>query len=206
MKSKILIADDHVLFNDGVKNLLSESFDIVAQVYDGMQVLSAIHLNKPELVLLDINLPNINGFEIAAEIQTDFSDVKIVFLSMYNEDKFVEQAKHLNVSGYMLKHSTKEELVFAVNAAIKGEQSFDSKLIQKATNNHSDDYFVKQFSLTPREIEIIKFIRTGNSSNEIAQLLFLSEDTIKTHRKNIYYKLGINKVSELIEFAQKNGI
>jgi DNA-binding NarL/FixJ family response regulator len=125
---------------------------------------------------------------------------------MYNEDKFVEQAKHLNVSGYMLKHSTKEELVFAVNAAIKGEQSFDSKLIQKATNNHSDDYFVKQFSLTPREIEIIKFIRTGNSSNEIAQLLFLSEDTIKTHRKNIYYKLGINKVSELIEFAQKNGI
>jgi DNA-binding NarL/FixJ family response regulator len=206
MKSKILIADDHVLFNDGVKNLLSESFDIVAQVYDGKQVLSAIHLNKPELVLLDINLPNINGFEIAAEIQTDFSDVKIVFLSMYNEDKFVEQAKHLNVSGYMLKHSTKEELVFAVNAAIKGEQSFDSKLIQKATNNHSDDYFVKQFSLTPREIEIIKFIRTGNSSNEIAQLLFLSEDTIKTHRKNIYYKLGINKVSELIEFAQKNGI
>lgn len=206
MKSKILIADDHVLFNDGVKNLLVDNFDIVAQVFDGKQVLSAIQLHNPELVLLDINLPSINGFEIAAGIQKTFTTVKIVFLSMYNEDKFVDQAKGLKVNGYMLKHSTKEELVFGINEVLNGQTHFDPKLIQSKTNHHGEDYFVKQFSLTSREIEIIRLIRTGKSSNEIAEKLFLSEDTVKTHRKNIHFKLGIKKVSELIDFAQKNGI
>jgi len=206
MKYKILIADDHILFNEGVKQLLSDNYDIVAQVFKGNEVLSAIHINKPDLVLLDINLPSINGFDLAKEIKHSFEYLKIIFLSMYEEAKFIEQAKNLLVHGYMLKHSTKKELIDAIENVMSDSIYFDPKLNRNQTNLHRDDFFVKQFSLTPREVEIIRLVKVGIESAKIAEQLFLSEATVKSHRKNIYFKLKINKVAELIAFAEKNGI
>lgn len=206
MKYKILIADDHILFNEGVKQLLSNNYEIVAQVFNGKDVLGAIHLNKPNLILLDINLPSINGIDLAKEITHSFENIKIIFLSMYEEAQFIEQAKNLNVSGYMLKHSTKKELIDAIENVMSDSIYFDPKLDRKQNNLHNDDFFVKQFSLTPREIEIIKLIKVGIESAKIADQLFLSVETVKSHRKNIYFKLKINKVAELIAFAEKNGL
>jgi DNA-binding NarL/FixJ family response regulator len=206
MKPKILIADDHTLFNEGVKQLLSDTYEIVGQVYNGNDVLSAIHLKNPDVILLDINLPIINGFNLAKDIKNSFERLKVIFLSMYNESKFIEQSKQLNVHGYLLKHSTKEELIAGIDSVLQGKIYYDPKLNQKATNLHHDDFFVKQFALTPREVEIISMIKLGLSSVEIAEKLFLSEETVKSHRKNIHFKLGITKISELIQFANQNGI
>jgi DNA-binding NarL/FixJ family response regulator len=206
MKVKVLIADDHTLFNEGIKQLLAETYDIVSQIYDGKEVLPAIHLHRPEVILLDINLPSINGFYIAKDIKKSFDLLKIVFLSMYSESDFIEQAKRIPVHGYMLKHSTKEELVESINAVMSGKIYYDPKLNQNSRNLHQDDFFVKQFALSGREVEIIKLIKEGLNSREIGQKLSLSEETIKTHRKNIHFKLGIKSMVELIEFAHKNGI
>lgn len=118
MKARLLIADDHTLFNKGVKNLLSENYDIVAQVYDGG--LPAIQEDSPDVVILDINLPVINGLTLAGQIKDGFPAVKIIFLSMYTEMRFVEEAKKLKVNGYLLKHSTKEELIQGIEAVLSG--------------------------------------------------------------------------------------
>lgn len=206
MKHKLLIADDHTLFNEGVKQLLSDNYEIVAQVYDGKEVLSAIHLKNPDVILLDINLPSIDGFDLAKEIKRSFESLKIIFLSMYDESKFIEQSKQINVHGYMLKHSSKEELIVSIESVLAEVIYYDPKLDKNQKNLHHDDFFVKQFSLTPREIEIIKLIKIGIDTAKIAEKLFLSEETIKSHRKNIYFKLNINKVAELIAFASINGI
>src|SRR6218665_3654899 len=142
---KLLIADDHILFNEGVRQLLSDNFDIVGQVYDGKEVLPTIHLQKPNVILLDINLPSINGFDLAKEIKRAFASIKIIFLSMYNESRFVEQSKLLQVNGYLLKNSTKEELIEGIESIMRGETYYDSKLLQPKVSLHHNDFFVKQY-------------------------------------------------------------
>ncbi len=204
MKTRLLIADDHTLFNDGVKSLLSENYEIVAQVYEGRGVLPAIKEKKPDVVILDINLPHINGLILAAEIKADIDGIKIIFLSMYTETRFVEEAKKMGVNGYLLKHSTKEELIQGIEEVLTGNDFWDPKIDRAKTRE--EDFFTKKFSLSPREIEIIGMIRDGFSAKEIAEKLYLSHETVKTHRKNIYYKLNISKLPELIRFANENEV
>ncbi len=202
----MLIVDDHTLFNEGIRQLLQDDYYIIGQVYDGKNVLHEIQSKNPDVVLLDINLPTINGLDLAKNLKYSFPALKIIFLSMYSEPRFVEQAKQLNVDGYLLKHSTKRELIIGVQKVLEGSQYFDSKLQDLRSNLHHDDYFVKTYSLTPREVEIIKMIKRGISNPQIAEELFIAEETVKFHRKNIYYKLGVKNVVELVDFANKNGL
>ena len=202
----MLIVDDHTLFNEGIRQLLQDDYYIIGQVYDGKNVLHEIQSKNPDVVLLDINLPTINGLDLAKNLKYSFPTLKIIFLSMYSEPRFVEQAKQLNVDGYLLKHSTKRELIIGIQKVLEGSQYFDSKLQDLRSNLHHDDYFVKTYSLTPREVEIIKMIKRGISNPQIAEELFIAEETVKFHRKNIYYKLGVKNVVELVEFANKNGL
>jgi DNA-binding NarL/FixJ family response regulator len=208
MKHKIIIVDDHILVNDGIKYLLSNDYDIIAQVTDGANVIGILQRLMPNVnvVLLDINLPNKNGFKIAEEIKRSFSTVKIVFLTMYDEVSFIEKAKLIEVHGYMLKYSTKEELVDCLNAVLTDKTYYDPKLDAVTINLHQKDIFVKQFAVSPRELDVINLICKGLNSQEIAQKLSVSIETIKTHRKNVYFKLGVNSVFELVEFVNKNSL
>jgi DNA-binding NarL/FixJ family response regulator len=206
MKPKIVIADDHVLVSDGVRYLLSTDFEVVAQVTDGANVVETLLRLMPDVVLLDINLPNKNGFKIAEEIKRNFESIKIIFLSMYSEASFIEKAKNIEVHGYMLKHSTKEELIECLNAVLADKIYYDPKLEAPAINLHQKDIFVKQFAVSPRELDVINLICKGLNSQEIAQKLSVSIETVKTHRKNIYFKLGVTSVFELVEFVDKNSL
>lgn len=201
MKYKIIIVDDHKLFNEGIKRILAVDFEVAAQVYDGKEAIRAVQIHKPDLVLLDINLPNKKGLEIGQEIKQSFRDVKVVFLSMYNEDGFVQSAREMKADGYILKDTESQDLILAVNKILQGEHYFDPKLNSEKYNLHHDDYFAKTHSLSKREVEVISMIKNGFSSEEIAQNLNLSFETVRSHRKNIYLKLGINKLSDLIQFA-----
>lgn len=205
-KPRIIIADDHHLFNEGIKEILSSDYEIVAQVFDGKDIIYNVQKHIPCLVLLDINMPHLNGMDVAKELKKSFKNLKVVFLTMYNEPKFVEVAKKIDIDGYLLKDSTKEELIFGLGAIIEGKKYFDIKLKTYENNLHHDDEFIKKHSLSQREIEIIHQIRHGKTTSEIAEILYLSEETIKSYRKNIHYKLGINKISELILFALENEI
>ncbi|WP_188765854.1 response regulator [Emticicia aquatilis] len=208
-KTKILLVDDHHLFNDGIMSLLQNEadFEVVGQVFEGNQVLISILKNSPNLVLLDANLPNRNGKELAEAIRRDFPNVKIVILTMYDESQLVKEFKKLGVDGYILKNSTKNELLEGIRTVIEGQPFFDPKLSENSQQpTLVDDEFIKKFSLTPREIEMIRMIRDGLSSQDIADKSNLSLLTVKTHRRNIHFKLKTETTADLIRFANENGI
>lgn len=196
--TKILIADDHRLFNDGLKYTFDGLYTIVSQVFHGRDVLPEVLKHSPHLVFLDINLPGMNGLELGKILKKDFPEIKLLYLSMYNESSFIRSAKELGANGYLLKDSSGDEIVDAVKKILEGGSVFCEI---RESNLHHEDYFVKNFSLSKREVEVISLIRQGCSSEEIAKKMHLSYETIKSHRKNIFYKLNISKVSELVRFA-----
>ena len=206
-KIKLLLVDDHELFNDGLKSLLAfeEHLDIVGQVFDGKDVIYNVQKHTPDIVFLDINLPHRNGIDIAKEILRDFNATKVILLTMYEDQSMIKEAKKVGVQGYILKNSSKKELLQGIYVVFEGKNYFDEKIKKDADFINKDD-FAKKFTLTDREIEIIKAVKEGRSSQEIADMMFLSYLTIKTHRRNIHFKLGTSTTPELIKFAAENGI
>jgi DNA-binding NarL/FixJ family response regulator len=208
-QTRILIADDHQLFNDGMKMMLSTepSLAVVGQVFSGKDVLEAVNRLMPNVVLLDINMPYINGLDVAAQLVRVAPAVKIIVLTMYNDRKFVDDCKKMGVQGYILKNSGVDEVMNAIETVSANKTYFDPKLTQgHKANMHADDSFMKQFQLTKREIEIIGLVGQSFTNEEIADKLFLSVATVKTHRNNINLKLGINKPADLVKFALEHGL
>lgn len=207
--TKILIADDHQLFNDGMKLMLSaeENIQIVGQVFSGKDVLDAVHRLQPHVVLLNINMPHLNGLEAAEKLLRSYPNVRIIMLTMYSDRKFVDDCQRLGVPGYILKNSGVDEVLNAIDTVLAGERFYDPKLTRRTTpDQHADDSFQKQFQLTKREIEIIGLIGQSFTNDEIAQKLFLSVATVKTHRNNINLKLSISKPADLVKFAVEHGL
>lgn len=207
--TKILIADDHQLFNDGMKMMLSaeDNLQIVGQVFSGKDVLDAVHRLQPHVVLLDINMPHLNGLEAADKLLRNYPNVRIIMLTMYSDRKFVEDCQRLGVPGYILKNSGVDEVLNAIDTVLAGKRYYDPKLTKSTTSNqHADDSFQRQFQLTKREIEIIGLVGQSFTNDEIAEKLFLSVATVKTHRNNINLKLGINKPADLVKFAVEHGL
>jgi DNA-binding NarL/FixJ family response regulator len=209
MKTKILIADDHRLFNDGMKMMLSaeDTIEIVGQVFTGKDVAHAVNQHNPNVVLLDINMPNANGLEVAQGLLKVFSSLKIIMLTMYSDKKFVDDCMAMGVQGYILKNSGVEEVLAAIEAVVSNQKYYDPKLKKNnAENRHGDDHFMRQFQLTKREIEIIGLIGQSNTNEAIAEKLFLSIATVKTHRNNINLKLDIKSPADLVKFAVEHGL
>ncbi len=206
-KIKILLIDDHPLFNDGLKSLLSteQHLEIVGQVYEANNVLHEIHRLSPDLIFLDINLPDKNGIELAKEVLNNFSSIKIILLTMYSDSQIYKEALKTGIHGYILKNSLKQDLLTGIQTVMSGKNYFDPKLNEKIEENQNDD-LAKKFSLTAREKEIIGLVKGGLDSYQIAEKTFLSYHTIKTHRRNIHFKLGTSTTAELIKFANENGI
>jgi len=206
---KILIADDHQLFNDGMKMMLAAEgdIDIVGQVFSGKDVLHAVHTKQPDLLLLDINMPHQNGLEVAEKMRENYPAVRIIMLTMYSDRKFVDDCKRLGVPGYILKNSGVDEVLNAIETVLAGQRYYDPKLTKNnAPDQHADDSFQRQFQLTKREIEIIGLIGQSFTNEEIANRLFLSVATVKTHRNNINLKLGIKQPADLVRFAIEHGL
>ena len=206
---KILIADDHQLFNDGMKMMLAaeETLQVVGQVFSGKDVLDAVHRMQPDVVLLDINMPHLNGLEVAEKLLKNYPNVRIIMLTMYSDRKFVEDCQRMGVPGYILKNSGVDEVLNAIETVLAGKRYYDPKLTKSTTpNQHADDSFQKQFQLTKRETEIISLVGQSFTNEEMAEKLFLSVATVKTHRNNINLKLGINKPADLVKFAVEHGL
>jgi DNA-binding NarL/FixJ family response regulator len=209
LPARILLADDHQLFNDGLRSLLSAEtdFTVVGQVYDGSGVLSAVQHHRPDLLLLDVNMPRLSGHDLAPHLLRDFPTLKIIILTMYAESRLVNTFQQMGVSGYILKNASRPTLLEGIRTVLAGGRYFDPQLKQPAQPDlHADDVFVKQFQLTPRELSIIRLVVQGLNSQEIADKMGLSYLTIKTHRRNIHFKLQTNSTAELIRFAQDRGI
>jgi two-component system nitrate/nitrite response regulator NarL len=205
---KIIIADDHKLFINGLELLLKDEpwIEIIDIANDGKELLDVLSRNLPDIILLDINMPLLNGLDAALHIRRSYSGVKIVILSTYNEDHLIERAKKSGVNGYLLKNCEKEELLETIRLVMTNHTSFPYRAPSHKGILDDDDVFLKQFNLTPREKEIIGLLKNGATNKQIADQLFLSIYTVETHRKNLMRKLGLSTPVSLMKFIMEQGL
>lgn len=207
---RVLLAEDHLLVRDGLKMLLNDQSDIkvIAEANNGKEVQNILSTQEIDLALLDINMPEMSGIETAEYITINFPTVKILMLSMHDNESFVNKSFHAGASGYILKNTGKEEFINAVKTVAAGNPYISHKIsvdyIKKIQNP-----FIKTkvtVNLSAREIEILSFIAEGYTNGEIADKTFTSKRTIETHRKNLLEKTGAKNSAALIKFAIVNDL
>lgn len=204
---KIVLADNHRLFIDGLRNLLSDKDDlnIVDFAFDGKELLNLLKLVHPDVILLDINMPGIDGFETAKRLKASYPIIRIILLTSYDDEIFFKKAKDIGVNGYLLKDCSKEELVDCIREVYVDDQIFYlQKDIRKQTANEIDKNFINQFRITEREIEIAELLKEGLTNYQVADKLNISVHTVETHRKNVMHKLGVNNLASLLKFFNDN--
>lgn len=212
-KIRILLADDHTLIRGGLRLIIEQHPDlsVVGEAEDGRQAVALAATLKPDVAVLDIGMPNLNGIEAAKQITAGDSGAAVVVLSMHRDETYILRALKAGVRGYLLKDSAESDLVRAVRSVAE-RKSFFSPAVSKVL---LDDYMQKLKRtgaedsydlLTPREREILQLVAEGKSNKEVAAILNLSVHTVETHRSNIMEKLKLKSLPELILYAVRKGI
>ncbi len=216
----IVIADDHQLFITGLRSILNDIDDyeihLLGIANDGEELISLLKRQSPDLLILDLNMPERDGLDVLDSIRDQYSELKILALTMYDESKIVKSAFKSGVDGYVLKSSGKEELVRAIKEVLDGRTFLGkgvslNSMVTKASRKsddayHFEDKFIKKSNLTKREFEILRLISLALSNKEIAKELFISDQTVSVHRKNIMRKLGVSNTAGLIKIAYDNSL
>jgi DNA-binding NarL/FixJ family response regulator len=204
---RVLLADDHPIVAEGLKNLLSPEFDLVGVVEDGRALVEAARKQKPDVIVADITMPRLNGIEALAELRKDNPGVKVVFLTMHRQVAYARRALKAGAVGFVLKHSAPKELVLAVRAALKGETYVTPSLAGELRQPRRADPAGKPAAtLTRRQREVLQLLAEGKTAKEIADILGVSTRTVEFHKYEMMEALGIHNSAELITFAIKNGI
>jgi DNA-binding NarL/FixJ family response regulator len=209
---RIVLVDDHLMLRQGIRKLLEEhtEFEIVGEASDGREALSIISERKPDIAILDIAMPRLNGLEAARQIQSHHPSVRVLILSMYENEEYVKQALIAGVSGYILKDSAVEELVWGIRAITQGHHFLSPPICTKVVREYIKDFGGKAKkmaldNLTSREREVLQLVAEGKSTKAVASLLFISPKTVEAHRSNIAKKLKTKSYAELRDYAIKKG-
>lgn len=203
---KVLLVDDHQIIVDGLKSLLQNSDEIivVAEANNGSEALRILDILEIDVVLMDIDMPVLNGIDTLKEISKQSFGVKVIILSMHNEAGMIKSLMALGAHGYLLKSCTQDELIGAIRKVASGQSYFSTEvtlsLLNPAQSSQPNEL------LTERETEIIKLIAEGFSNKEIGLKLFISHRTVDTHRTNLMKKLDVSNIAGLISYAIKNGV
>jgi len=209
---RILLADDHTMFRDGLQNLFDQQpgMQVVGQAQDGMEAVARARELKPDVVLMDVTMPLLNGIEATRRIHEECPSVRVVILSMHADLRFVTECLRAGASGYLLKESAFQQLVQAVHAAMAGQLVLSDKISDalardyvRVTARDGSSAFVV---LSARERQVLQLLAEGRSTRDIAADLNVSIKTIETHRRQIMDKLGIYSVAELTKYAIREGI
>lgn len=206
----IIIADDHQIILDGLRDIIESvpDFKIIRTASNGRETISALATTLPDILLMDLNMPGMDGLEALTEIRRRFPRLKVVILTMYDSVELAKQVLSLGANGYLLKEHGKDELLMALRQVAAGNQYLSEKIrrqMQPDEGRFQDD-FQKKLSLSQRELEILRLIARSYTNKEIADKLFLSELTVQTHRRNLKRKLKAEHTADLIRFAYENGI
>lgn len=210
---RILLADDHTVVRKGLRLLLEgqEGFNVIADAADGRETVALFEKHQPDVVVLDVAMPILNGIEAARQITAKFPQAAIVFLSMHSDEGYVLRALKAGARAYLLKDSAEYDLINAIRAVVEGKAFFSpaiSKLLvedymrQMRERDVEDSYEL----LTTREREIVQLLAEGKSNKDVANLLNLSLHTVETHRSNIFQKLNLHSSAELILYAVRKGV
>ena len=201
-KLSVIIADDHTLFINGLSMLLQTEPDIeiLNIAANGKELLGLLHTHTPKLILLDINMPGMNGFDVLKRVKDYHPKIKVIMLSTYNEEHLIEKARAGGADGYLFKNAEKSELLRVMRLVSEGTACFPTKVPVVNSNFNEPDVFLKQFQLTKREVELLQFIKQDFTNQQMANHLHLSIYTVETHRKNIMQKLNLKNPVELTKF------
>ncbi len=208
-KPRLLLADDHTILIEGLKALLAPEFDVVATAEDGRAVLEAAESHRPDLILLDISMPGLNGIEAARRLSQTNPGAKIVILTMHGDLSFVRASFDVGVAGYVLKQSAATELLTALHEVTRG-RSYISPSIRERLGTDMPVFLMGAkkgtADLTPRQREVLQLLAEGHVRKEIAQTLGVSVKTVEFHKRQICERLGLRNVAELTAYAIRHGI
>uniref|UniRef100_A0A7V6DNI3 Response regulator transcription factor n=1 Tax=Desulfobacca acetoxidans TaxID=60893 RepID=A0A7V6DNI3_9BACT len=212
MAIRIIIADDHQIVRQGLKTLLEREPDmeVVAEAEDGRRTLSLVKEFIPHVVVLDVEMPDLNGIEAARQILTEYPQVKVIALSMYSDRRFVVNMLKAGANGYLLKDCAFEELAQAIRLAVANRIYLSpgvADVVIKDYVNYPASGSQSVFAvLTAREREVLQLLSEGKRTSQIARLLHISVKTVETHRQQIMHKLGMKSVAELTKYAIREGL
>lgn len=228
---KLVIADDHRLFIEGLKNLLLSNseldLDIIGETGDGSEVSAMVRRLRPDVLILDLNMPGKDGLDVLAEVKQNKinAGMRIIALTMYDDTKLVKSAFKDGIDGYILKTSAATDLIDAIRTVLTGETFFGEGVYvhrpnipsassnrfggsngSASTNKTYEDRFNKKHNLTKRELEILRLISKAKNNKEIAKTLFISDQTVSVHRRNLMRKLNVSSTAGLIKIAYDNSL
>jgi len=206
---KVLIVDDHQMLIDGIKSMLrkEKSIQIVAEAKNGIEALKIVRSNKDiNFIITDISMPEMSGTEFVKVVKSEFPEIKVLVLSMFNDSAIVNEIMNVEAEGYILKNAGKQELISAIYRIANHGTYYSHEVISELMKNLKQNKVISENgkSLSPREIEIIKLIVQENTTNQIAEKLFISPRTVDTHRKNILQKTNNKTLVGLIKFVFEN--
>ncbi|MGA1864702.1 MAG: response regulator [bacterium] len=211
----VALADDHAILRQGIESLIKKELDIevIGEASDGHETLKLVEDRKPDILILDIAMPKLNGIEVSKRIKNKFPQTKIIILSMYDNQEYIFELFSCGVSAYLLKESVASDLISAIKAVYNGDSYLSPSISKKVINGYllmqqkkKPEKPVSENSLTSREREILQLIAEGYSSREISELLNTSIKTVDAHRNNLMKKLKIHRKTELIKYAIQHGI
>jgi RNA polymerase sigma factor (sigma-70 family) len=205
---RVILADDHVLVRRGLRRILEEkeTIEIAGEVGDGLELLNALKKMEPDLIILDVSMPNLRGIEAIPEIRHIRPEAKVLMLTMHKDEEYLYQAVSAGANGYLLKEDAEKELFIAISSIRDGKIYISPGLADQSMQNwarlrrgENDSHIVE--ALTVRQREILKMIAEGKSNKEIGDLLCISVRTVERHRANMMEKLNVRKTAELVQYA-----
>ncbi len=210
-RPRVLLADDHSLMLAGLRRLVEETCDVVGAVEDGRALVEAVQHLEPDLILLDISMPLLNGIDAARQIRKLHHPAKLIFLTMHTSPSYVTEAFHVGASGYLLKRSAPMELPLAIEAVLKGQQYLTpsiTKPVLAQTMEREEAPALKgsAVALTPRQREVLQLIGEGKGTKAIASLLHVSVKTVEFHKTCLMKQLNLHTTAELMRYAITQGL
>jgi DNA-binding NarL/FixJ family response regulator len=208
MPVRVLIVDDHTLVRQSVTKAIAteEGIEVVGQAHDGPSALAAVTELEPDLVVLDIAMPGADGLAVAERLRLDHPDVRVLFLSMHDDDGSLQRALALGAAGFVSKSASIEQLLEALRAIRDGGSYLSSEVASRVMDLAAGRSSVDSVGLTPREREILELLVEGNRPAEIGDALFLSVKTVKNHLTSVYHKLGVETGAQAVSEAYRRGL
>ena len=211
MKLKILLADNNKLFREGLISLINQKsgLEVISEASNGREAVQLAKQLSPDIVILDINMPELNGIDATRQIKSYSPDIKIIALSMYSDKRFIKEMLKAGGNGYVFKNCAFDELLIAIDIVMAGKIYLSHVITAAIVEDFTsavDSFIAPGQSLSEREREVLQLIAEGNSTKDIASTMCLSPKTIESHRKNIMDKLEIHNVAELTKFAIREGL
>jgi len=209
-KTKIIVVDDHELFRKGVVMVIKrmENMQVIGEASNGKEFLHLLNSHVPDVVFMDIKMPEINGIEATTEVLARYPQIKVIALSMFGEEEYLQKMIKAGAVGFLLKNSSIQEIEQAIHQVMKGRNCYSNELLGYFTNKYIDPIAQdgSGVKLTRREIEVLKLVAQSLTNQEIADKLFISKRTVDGHKANLIQKTGSKNIVDLLIYAIKSGL